>query len=129
MEKFLQEEAGGANGANRFDHLYAGLTFSYGTSFGEVVELLPGMAEESVTLANAAEWCRAVKNLRLQEFETQVRAMRRGLTRVIPSLYFGFWPWQTLERKVSPVGEFQLPEVLMETPGRYAVIPTFPSSS
>ena len=38
--------------------------------------------------------------MRLNEFDSQVRAIRHGLTSVIPSLYFGFWPWRTLERKV-----------------------------
>ncbi len=87
----------------RFEESFEGaMKFTTVLSDGETVPLMPGGGggEELVTYDNRAEYCKMVKERRMNETKPQIDAVRRGLVSVIPTELLDLITWQELELKV-----------------------------
>lgn len=84
-----------------FDTSFAGvLHYNVVLSNGETVPLLPNGDERLVTYDERLEYCRLVKEKRMNESEAQIEAIRQGLTKVVPADVLSLLTWQELELKV-----------------------------
>lgn len=77
-EPVLDQEAFANRFCGRFKFCYLG-------SDAEMHELVPGGSSKEVTFENRLEYCRLVRQARLQEFDIQIAAMARGMALVIPA--------------------------------------------
>lgn len=85
--------------AECFADLYD-LNFTYSSSDGRMVELLPGGADIIVTWERRAEYARLVREMRLRESVRAIQALRQGLVSVIPARYLSLLTWKELELEV-----------------------------
>ena len=69
-------------------------------SNGETISLVPDGAEKLVTYDNRLEYCKMVKEQRLNENKFQIDAIREGFTSVVPVEVLHLLTWQELELKV-----------------------------
>ena len=76
------------------------LKFTTVLSNGETVPLLQGGAEKMVTYENRVDYCKMVKEQRMNENNVQINAIRDGLISVIPTELLSLLTWQELELKV-----------------------------
>ena len=77
-----------------FDDIYGTQTFTYSSSDETIVELKDNGRNIKLTWANRAEYVKLVKEFRLYECDTQVQAIRRGLTSVIPARFLSLLTWK-----------------------------------
>jgi len=82
-----------------FEEIY-NLTFTYSSSDETIVELKEAGRNVPVKWEDRAEYCKLVKEFRLYECETQVQAIRRGLTSIIPARFLSLLTWKELELEV-----------------------------
>ena len=75
-------------------------TFTVTTSDERIVELVPGGALKEVTFESRLEYCERIENYRMNEFNSQAAAVRRGLACMIPSRLLSLFTWEQLERMV-----------------------------
>ena len=84
----------------KFEGAFAGaLDYTTVLSNGETVSLIPD-GEKMVTYDDRLEYCNLVKKKRMIESKLQIDAIRRGLSKVIPSEILSLLTWQELELKV-----------------------------
>lgn len=85
----------------KFEESFRGvLKFTTVLSNGETISLVPQGTDKLVTYDNRLEYCKMVKEQRLNENKLQVAAIRDGLVSVIPSEVLHLLTWQELELKV-----------------------------
>lgn len=85
----------------KFEDAFEGaLKFTTVLSNGETVPLLPGGGEKLVTYDNRLDYCKLVKEKRLNESNLQIDAIRDGLVSVIPAELLSLITWQELELRV-----------------------------
>jgi hypothetical protein len=84
------------------------LTFTTFGSDGHLVELLPGGSSKAVTFSERLLYCDLVETYRLQEFDTQVDALRRGLATVVPERSLKLFTAKELEVLVAGNAEIDL---------------------
>lgn len=73
------------------------LSFTVSSAAGEVVELLPQGARETVTRERLSEYAALAVDRRLHEFDAAIQALRRGLTAVVPGSALTPLTWRELE--------------------------------
>lgn len=73
------------------------LSFAVCNAGGEVVELLPQGAREAVTRERLSEYASLAMDNRLHEFDPAIKALRRGLTAVVPASALMPLTWRELE--------------------------------
>ena len=84
----------------KFNASFAGaLNYTMVVSNGEEVPLVSD-SEKLVTYEDRFEYCRLVKEKRMEENKAQIDAIRQGLTQVVPSEVLNLLTWQELELKV-----------------------------
>lgn len=84
----------------KFNASFAGaLNYTMVISNGEEVPLVSD-SEKLVTYEDRFEYCRLVKEKRMEENKAQIDAIRQGLTQVVPSEVLNLLTWQELELKV-----------------------------
>lgn len=94
---------------NSFNAKYKNkLKFVSHGSDGVESELIPGQRDRVVTYASRIEYCDAVLQRRLHEFDEQVAAISRGLDEVIPLRVLQLFSWQQLEVLVSGSPTFDI---------------------
>ncbi len=86
------------------------LRFVYNGSDGVEREIKPGSGSRVVTYENREEFCDAILNNRLREFEKQVLAIERGMSEVISTRILQLFSWQQLEILVAgnPIFDIEL---------------------
>ena len=85
----------------KFEASFEGaLNFTTVLSNGETVSLVPNGGERLVTYEDRLEYCKFVKQKRMDESKAQIDAIREGLTKVIPVDVLNLLTWQELELKV-----------------------------
>ena len=93
-----------------FEEAFEGaLKFNTVLSNGETVSLVPGAGEKLVTYDDRLEYCKLVKEKRMEESKAQIAAIHEGLVKVVPDEVLSLLTWQELELKVC--GN---PEITME---------------
>ncbi len=86
---------------NTFEESFEGaLKFTTVLSNGETVDLVPGGAERLVTYDNRIDYCKLVKEVRMNENQMQIESIQEGLVGVIPAELLSLLTWQELELKV-----------------------------
>jgi len=85
----------------KFEESFNGvLKFTTVLSNGETISLIPDNAEKEVTYDNRLEYCKMVKEKRLNENNFQIDAIREGFTSVVPIEILHLLTWQEVELKV-----------------------------
>mmetsp|Transcript_9500 Transcript_9500/g.9068 ORF Transcript_9500/g.9068 Transcript_9500/m.9068 type:complete len:231 (-) Transcript_9500:40-732(-) len=69
-------------------------------SDGTEIELVPGGKNKILTKENALDYVEMVQNARLNEFQKQMRAMKKGIGMVFPTFLMKIYTWKELEYKV-----------------------------
>ena len=84
-----------------FDAAFAGtLTFTTVLSGGKVVPLVPGGEKRMVRFEEREEFCRRVRECRMEESKKQTDAILEGLTSVVPREVLVLHTWTEMEEKV-----------------------------
>lgn len=84
-----------------FDAAFAGtLTFTTVLSGGEVVPLVPSGEKRMVKFEERQEFCRRVRECRMEESRKQTDAILEGLTSVVPREVLVLHTWAEMEEKV-----------------------------
>ena len=78
------------------------LKFTTVLSNGKTVSLIPGEDGDKklVTFDSRSEYCRLAKESRMNESKEQIKAIKDGLTKVVPTEVLNLLTWQELETKV-----------------------------
>lgn len=85
----------------KFNDAFAGaLNYTTVLSGGETASLVEDGQERLVAYDDRLEYCRLVKEKRMQECKKQIDALRRGFCKVVPSSVLQLLTWQELELKV-----------------------------
>ena len=85
----------------KFEESFEGaLKFTTVLSDGETIPLVSGGAEKLVTFNNRMEYCKMVKEKRMNENNSQIASIREGLVSVIPAELLCLLTWQELELRV-----------------------------
>jgi len=90
-----------------FEEVY-GFTFTYSSSDQTIVELKENGQQTPVTWELRSLYAQLVKDFRLREFTTQVQALRRGLTSIIPARFLSLLTWKELELEVCGSPEIDI---------------------
>lgn len=102
----------------KFNAAFAGvLNFTTVLSGGETASLLDNGPEKLVAYDDRLEYCRLVKEKRMQECKKQTDALRRGFCRVVPTSVLRLLTWQELEVKVCGSPEISVEK--MKASARY----------
>lgn len=99
-------EQKGVNAEN-FEDIY-GLDFTYPSCDGTLIELKEDGANSPVTWSNRHEYARLVFDFRLHELAAPVKAMRQGLSSVIPSRFLSLLTFKELELEVCGQPEIDI---------------------
>ncbi|XP_014679289.1 PREDICTED: E3 ubiquitin-protein ligase HECTD3-like, partial [Priapulus caudatus] len=67
---------------------------------GSAQEVKHGGADIQLTYENRFEYVKLLKQTKLQEFDKQLEAIRKGILKVIPPAVLDLLTWQELERKI-----------------------------
>lgn len=70
-------------------------------SNGKEVELCPGGKTRKVTKANMEEYINSIVNVRLNEAEKQMRAIREGVNYIMPLSICNMLNWQMIEARAT----------------------------
>lgn len=89
----LEETATGGNGSQ-------GLAFTAIMLDGREVELMAGGSQLFVTRDNYEQWAQLTLEFKIQEFDVQVEAIRRGLATIVPQRMLMLFSWEELELMV-----------------------------
>jgi hypothetical protein len=87
-------------GPSDFDAAFQGLTFAAIGANGQVIELLPGGKETSVTWDNRTMYAELLLDRRLHECSLQLAAIRRGFGTVVPLSLVSLLQWHDVEKLV-----------------------------
>jgi hypothetical protein len=82
--------------------------FVTASSDGREIELKEGGSGMPVTWGNRSEFVRLVEEYRLAEFNTQIEAIRRGMSTIVPVQLLPLFTWQELEMMVCGKREIDL---------------------
>lgn len=85
-----------------------GFDFTYSSADGTLVELKENGADHPVTWADRHEYARLVLEFRLHELSPPVRAIRAGLTAIIPSRFLSLLTFKELELEVCGSPEIDI---------------------
>lgn len=114
MRALLDDKALAEKGVNHdnFEDIY-GFSFTYASSDGSVVDLVPDGSHMPVRWQDRHEYARLVIDFRLRELAPQIAAIRRGLLQVIPARGLALLTWKELELEVcgNPEIDVQLLKV------------------
>ena len=75
-------------------------TFSVISSDNRTVDLIPGGSEIPVLFENRVEYCNLVLSYRLKEFDSQIEAIREGISMILPISLVCLFSWEQFERLV-----------------------------
>jgi len=92
---------------DNFEDVY-GLDFTYPSADGTLVELVENGTEKPVTWSNRSEYVRLVLDFRLHELALPVRALRAGITSVIPARFLSLLTWKELETETCGQAEIDI---------------------
>ena len=102
----------------KFNEAFAGaLNFTTVLSGGETSSLLDDGPDRLVAYDDRLEYCRLVKEKRMQECRKQINGLRRGFCKVVPSSVLRLLTWQELELKVCGSPEISVEK--MKASARY----------
>jgi hypothetical protein len=72
-------------------------TFSTLTTDDRVVELVAGGGKRAVTFQDRGKFADMLEAYRMQEFQVQVQAIKKGLAQVLPQRLLNLFTWEELE--------------------------------
>eukprot|EP00003_Mantamonas_plastica_P032754 TRINITY_DN905_c0_g1_i1.p1 TRINITY_DN905_c0_g1~~TRINITY_DN905_c0_g1_i1.p1 ORF type:complete len:276 (-),score=92.44 TRINITY_DN905_c0_g1_i1:284-1111(-) len=93
-------------------------TFVTRNSAGEEIELVEGGKAKAVTFENRFEYVRLTEEVRLKEFETQMKAIRLGLATIVPARLLQLFTWNDLQERVCGIPDVDL--VLLKKVTQYS---------
>lgn len=73
------------------------LTFSVTSTDGKDIELIENGKNIKVNWENRQQYIKLVESYRLNEFKTQVEAIKSGLGTIVPNQLLSLFNWQELE--------------------------------
>ncbi|EKX39710.1 hypothetical protein GUITHDRAFT_76204, partial [Guillardia theta CCMP2712] len=94
--------------ASERDWIAKGITWTYRSSMGRHLVLIPGGGDTDVQWQDKDKYLAEVVRHRLSEFELQVNAVKEGLHSVVPPVVFSLFTWRELEAKVCGTSEINV---------------------
>lgn len=85
----------------KFEEKFAGtLTYTAVLSNGTIFQLTPNGEDQLVTYEDRLHYAELLQNARMNESQVQIKAIRRGLFKVVPASLMDLLTWQELEMKI-----------------------------
>jgi hypothetical protein len=85
-------------------------SFTAISSDNRLVDLIPHGGDTNVTYENRLDYCESVVNFRLHEIDDQAKAIREGISMVLPLSLLSLYAWDQFERLVcgNPIIDINL---------------------